>query len=158
MRVRTGYVSNSSSSSFLVMYRDGAKMKLVPSRRRKASKAPEGAAASPAAQEPKKASYLTFDMLLDLIERSPNYCSECTELNALGYDSVVDYLREADSYGYTRYEQEWSDGLVKRMEELSSEYPEAALFHVSYSDKLVRELLRMFIDSGEVVEVDNHDC
>ena len=142
MRTRKGYVSNSSSSSFVVMYNDKAKLRIGPCK--KGAKASEQA-------------YFTVKDFIDMIDRSPDYCSERTELVADGIDNVKSYLTEKDSYGFQRYDEEYSWKMLEKIGSNSGKYGEAAIFRIEYGDKLARKFLDAFVKAGEFILIDTEN-
>ena len=139
MKTRSDYVSNSSSSSFILMYNDDSKM-VMGGRR----------CGSP------KVDFTVAD-LIGFIEHSPNYCSECTEVVANGIENVESYLTERDPYGYSNYDEEYSSGILKKMQSFKDKYNEAMIIRVEYDDKIARKLIEAFINSGEMLNVDSEN-
>ena len=145
MKVRSGYVSNSSSSSFIVMYNDDSRLLMKPSKTGKGKR------------KPAKELSFKFDEFLELADRYNHDISEDTCVKADGYESVKDYLTDSDGYGYTRFDIEYAQKIVDLLEKNHNEYEEAAYIQVAYSDKFVRNLLKLFIDSGEVKLIPGDD-
>ncbi len=141
MKSRMGYVSNSSSSSFIIMYNDDSKL-LMHGRGKKTSVEFE----------------FTIGDMLDVVEHSPDYHSDSTQLVADGMENVIDYVTEKDYSGYSRYDEKYSDAIMKKINANKDKYSEAAILRVEYSDKLVRNLLEAFIKSGEIIEIDSEEA
>ena len=139
MKTRSGYVSNSSSSSFIVMYNNDSKM--VMKGRKKGSPSVD----------------FTIQDFIDLIEHSPNYRSDCTEIIADGIENVESYLTEKDYSGYSRYDKEYANKIIEKMNANKDKYNEAAIFRVEYDDKFVRKLLEAFINSGEMLSLEEEE-
>ena len=135
MRTRNGYVSNSSSSSFILMYNDDSK--LVVSGRSKDSGSFD----------------FTVEDLTRIIEHSNNYCSDCTSVIADGIGNVKAYLTEKDEYGYCHYVDEYSKEILRKIGENGEKYREAMILRIAYDDKIVRRLIDMFVKSGEMVSI-----
>lgn len=138
MKVRNGYVSNSSSSSFFIMYKEKSHVRF-------------------GSKDGKFLSNFYIDELFDYINSLNNYSGDSTQIEANGFDNVFNYLTVEDQYGYRRYDAEYSDGIIKKMLDNKEQYPEAAILRVSYDDKITSKLLKAFIDSGEVISVDEEE-
>lgn len=140
MKTRNGYVSNSSSSSFIVMYNDGSKLVMKGSKRGS-----------------KKFDF-TIQDFIDMVEHSPDYSSDCTGIVADGIENVESYLTEKDSYGCSNCDEEWSKEILDRMSRNRDKFSEAMIVRVAYDDKFVRKMLEAFLSSGEAISLDEGEC
>lgn len=132
MKTRFGYVSNSSSSSFVIMYNDGAKL---------AMSAGDGS-------EPVE--YFTVDDMLDLFDSQSNWSADSTQLIASGFDSMLAYVQEKDEWGGHFYDEE-RDEILKRIGELKNTLNNGAVVKLSYHDEFMNKLLKAFSKAGKVV-------
>jgi hypothetical protein len=138
MRVRSGYVSNSSSSSFILMYRDDSKIAL------------DERSGNQFACD------FTVNDLLDIINRLNTCCSECTEIVVDGYENVESYLTKKNECGYSNYDEEYSNAILKKMEQNRNNYPDAMVLSIEYRDKAVKKIVNAFIKSGEFILLDEN--
>lgn len=138
MKVRLNYVSNSSSSSFVLMYRDDSRIALD---KRSGSRF---------------VCDFTVNDLLEIINRSNACCSDHTEIVVDGYDDVKSYLTEKDEYGYSNYDEEHSDAILKKLEQNRNDYPDAMVLSIEYHDKVVEKIVNAFIESGEFILLDKN--
>lgn len=139
MKVRSGYVSNSSSSSFVLMYNQESKLVIHGNMKISASVD------------------FTINDLVDMIEHSSNYCSDCTEIVANGYENVMSYLTEKDQYGYSNYDEDYASGILMKMEQEKEHYNDAMIVRVEYGDRIIRKLVDAFIASGEIKSIDESE-
>ena len=132
MKTRFGYVSNSSSSSFVIMYNDGAKL---------AMSAGDGS-------EPVE--YFTVGDMLDLFDSQGNWSSDSTQVIANGFDSMLAYVQEKDEWGGHFYDEE-RDEILKKIGELKKTLDNGAVVKLSYHDEFMNRLLKAFSKAGQVV-------
>jgi len=143
MKLRTGFVSNSSSSSFLVMYNEDSRLVLKSPRARKGRHVEDVA--------------FRFEDFLRLAEAHDSCDTESTCVKADGYDSVMDYLTETGSFGLYSFDESYVEKTTKMLRSNHRKFAEAAYIQIVYSDKMVRKILKAFVDSGEVLLVDGDD-
>lgn len=87
MKIRNGFVSNSSSSSFIILYNNGASVKF-------------------------KDFEWSVDDLLDYVENiSHDWSSECTQLKAVGKDLTIEFIK--DRWCDSEYNQKLVDIITK---------------------------------------------
>lgn len=134
MRERNGYVSNSSSSSFVLMYRDDSRIAL------------DGRSGNRFVCD------FTVSDLIELIS-----CSDCTEIVVNGYENVKSYLTEKDEYGYSNYDEEHSDAILKKLEQNRNDYPDAMVLSMEYRDKAVEKIVNAFMESEEFILIDKNE-
>lgn len=136
MRERNGYVSNSSSSSFVLMYRDDSRIAL----------------------DGRSGNRFVCDFTVsDLIELISHSNTGCTEIVVDGYENVKSYLTEKDEYGYSNYDEEHSDAILKKLEQNRNDYPDAMVLSMEYHDKAVEKLVNAFMESGEFILIDKNE-
>jgi hypothetical protein len=99
----------------------------------------------------------TVNDLLEIINRSNTCCSDCTEIVVDGYENVKSYLTEKDEYGYSNYDEEHSNAILKKMEHNRNDYPDAMVLSIEYHDKVVEKIVNAFIESGEFILLDENE-
>ena len=139
MKTRHGYVSNSSSSSFVLLFKENAGLDMC------------GGASEPGKE---KAAFgrITADDLIDMFDSCQNYCTDSSTVICASFDSLVSYVNEKDEYGGHFYDEE-RDDLNKKINELKDNYPCGCILRLSYHDKFLEKLLKAFISSGEMINL-----
>lgn len=122
MKIRASYVSNSSSSSFIVLYNAG----------NVEFKSDNGAKF-----------IFSVPKMIRFIENKNVYASEQTEIMANGKENILEYLKDS---GYMTKEE------LAEYEKMLTDvnYKNCIMFHVSYHDNETMMFLRAMIDSGKV--------
>lgn len=122
MKIRTNYVSNSSSTSFIIAYNESSALVIE--------------------KNGKKFTVMTFNEFLEMIDEKHSangWCSESTRIVASGYENIKDWLNEEDWR-----DSEWSQGILKSMNESKKDFSEFIIMNIEYSDKMSRRLLDLF--------------
>ena len=132
MKSRFGYVSNSSSSSFVVMYREDSKMAL---------------SAGPG-EEPVE--YITVDDMLEMFDDCNDWSSDSSELLARGFDNMMAYIGEKDEWGGHFYDEEREE-ILKKVGELKEKWPKGSVVKLSYHDEFLNRILKAFAKAGQLV-------
>lgn len=129
MKIRSGYVSNSSSSSFLISYKDGAGEIL---------KSANGTEIK-----------YGIDALLDEIRGRYEIHSDSTMLEAEGTASVWDYIQDHYCDDTVKEMKEFIDKYPNENK---------ALLQIEYGDKFIKKMLLNLIHMGLVkVWADEYD-
>lgn len=132
MKVRSGYVSNSSSSSFIIAYKEDAELKLG-----------------------RSGKSITMRDFIDAVERSTrDWSSDETQLVAYGEENVVEREQERWSYDDSK---EMLDGLGKFIEKHRKKGVEFATVKISYHDKFTRTLYDAFKESKKLIEYNEQE-
>lgn len=139
MKKRNAYVSNSSSSSFVLMYRDNSRIALD---KRYGSRF---------------VCDFTVNDLLEIINHLNTCCLDCTKIVANGYENVKSHLTEKNEYGYSNYDEEYSNAILKKLEQNRNDYPDAMVLSIEYHDKAVKKIMNAFIESGEFILIDENE-
>lgn len=123
MKIRTSYVSNSSSTSYIVYVRNREAEILLPGH----------------------ANGISFDMLLKAIQSCSESCSDCTMVERYGIADILDEYLEWNS-------REDNPEFVDRLDELSAAGGDDDVYElqIAYGDQLYRLLLCEFIHMGAV--------
>lgn len=134
MKVRTGFVSNSSSSSFLVAYNEDSALYVE--------------------KNEEKNVVLTFEEFLHFVEdKGYNaYCSERTELVADGFENVKDWIVD-DGWR----DSEFVSHLMNEVTEALKNYKNVAVIRIEYSDKISRRMLDLFVKLADVKMLNSED-
>lgn len=140
MKVRCGYVSNSSSSSFLVMYKNNVSLNFFKD---------DGKNSTVLAQ-------FTFDDFLKLVDHFNNWASDSTQVVADGLEEVKSYFADEDA-DY-RYEEDHVKEKLEKLEANVKDYPNAAILRISYDNEMISKLLEGFIATGSVIQLDDQEC
>jgi hypothetical protein len=127
MKTRNGFVSNSSSSSFIVLYKKEV-------------------------DEVKLGADLNFgDLVEDYVMRHPNDC--CYEIIAHGNEEVANYAKKEweDVYNVNYYK----DILERLVAAPEGSVP--LLFDISHHDRAFDILMKVYLDNGyvEIIEKEN---
>jgi hypothetical protein len=127
MKTRNGFVSNSSTSSFIVTYKEEVKGELV-------------------------GLYhdTNFGDLLDYHISCSRY-SDISEMQARGRDEVLSYidLRAADEYADATYWDKWKQHILELP---ADDIP--MIFSMSYHDDMFKIALKAYCDQGYCVVID----
>lgn len=145
MKTRISFVSNSSSSSFILVFRDDAKFNLV----------------NPNTGDDSGVR-ITVDDLKDMIESCEYVHSESSRIKASGVENTIDCLAEEateeadyDYYpGNTRRKRLESArvemrGIIEK-EMKSGGFNDAVVVKISYDDKFIRNLIDGFVKSKQM--------
>lgn len=128
MKTRHGFVSNSSSSSFVFAYDENAELKMD-----------------------NGSSSFTMDDFREVIDRmNRDWSSDSTCIVADGKENVLDYEKEHLS-GYDEDEdRKYMDSLESFID--SHDGMDVSTIRISYHDKLARKMYDAFKASGMIVE------
>jgi len=133
MKVRTNYVSNSSSSSFVFAYDNDAALKVKG--RKNAEKV------------------LTIDDFFDLVEaKGNNWCSDGTEIVARGRDNVIDYFDDKETWSYS---EDYAKEMLEKVKKCKR--GNVAVIRMEYDDRITRKLFELFKETGEILELDSSE-
>lgn len=134
MKIRASYVSNSSSSSYVVVFRPEAKLE---------ASLPDGS----------RKEIMTADQFIEKIYedgwKNGSY-AEATQIHARGKEQVKEYLGDRENF----YNEEWADGIIAKIDS-EVEYPDAAALEISYSDRLTKTILDCLVATGAVKVLDD---
>ena len=129
MKIRSGYVSNSSSSSFVVQYSLKKKLRLA------------------------KGISIDFRDFLDLVERCRrDWCSDETEIDAEGRDQVEAKLQN-DEWTRDRYA-----GVIEKLKHVDVKKNDVVKLDIAYSDKIIKTLLDAFVAKGVAETLDEEEA
>jgi hypothetical protein len=118
MKVRNGFVSNSSSSSFIIAYRkDDSDTHICPT----------------------CGSYLGFLKLLDIMERGSYDHSGCSKIEARGIDNIVS--KHDYGYGEKSYGEELKDEIMEFLKDKKENDWEILEVQISYLDKELKDMM-----------------
>ena len=139
MKIRNSFVSNSSSSSFVVMYNGDAKLSLC----------------LPGASEP--CLELSVEEFMDMLDECGGWRCESSGVRAVGIDEVCRRLA-SDSYCWTDGAEspeevrrdECSRKIRRQMDE--SSMSEVAELEISYSDRQLKKIFDAFVRAGLIKE------
>ena len=133
MKIRSGYVSNSSSSSFIVAFDENAKVKLGES------------------------DEFTIDDFFEVVERSNrNWSSDETSLVASGEENVRCHEKDRWSYDYDegrKYLKEL-EGFFDSNRRKGVDF---ATVRISYHDKMALKLYNAFKQAGGIIEFNEQE-
>ena len=132
MRTRANYVSNSSSSSFIIAYKADAELKLGKS----------------------KQSISMQDFINAIDRMARDWSSDETQLVACGEENVLE--REQNRWSYDD-DKTFLDGLEKFIEKNRKKDVEFATIRISYHDKFTRTLYDAFKEAKKLVEYDEQE-
>jgi len=121
MKIRNGFVSNSSSSSFIVAIK----------------------------KEPNKCEHCgrSDPNILDAIRQKGNCWGEETEIEAVGTDNVLEFVEEIGEYNGGEYTRE----IKANINPYDNEDWELAAFYISYRDEVLKEMIENAKISGSIV-------
>jgi len=123
MKIRSGFVSNSSSTSYTIYYDPSASVTL----RAKGKVCVE----------------MTVNDFFDAIIDKGNYCSDETSIRVQGIENAIDYYSEKAS---------WDDGvsLARFKEFLASRKKKGnvAVIRISYHDEFAKKMFNIFKATG----------
>lgn len=124
MKYRVCFVSNSSSSSFIISFDESAKETLI-------------------SQNGAKVIYAVADFIREMRKKYETY-GESTHVEAEGKESIYEYIKNA----YGNYDKDFVD----RVGEFLDKYPEQEkmLLQIEYTDSLMRRMLLNLIHMGLV--------
>lgn len=124
MKIRNNYVSNSSSSSFIIHVKDWNKSIPMPNH-------PEG---------------LTPEMFTTYLAGRDNWSGDDTRIDNYGYHAIVDYFKD-----WLDVPSEWWDNLDKLDEDLGDELDDSLLgIRINYCDRFSKMLLDELVSAGAI--------
>ena len=134
MKLRSGYVSNSSSSSFVIAYDEDAELKFA-----------------------ECDMSFTVEDFMDFIDRSTrNWSSDETCVSANGEENVYDYEKSRLSGYDINEDRKYMKELEDFME--SNKGKEFSVIRISYHDDFVRKMYDAFKSTGKIVEFNEREC
>lgn len=128
MKIRNSYVSNSSSSSYIIAYDKDAELKFSDC----------------------EISF-TMDDFMDFIDRQTrNWSSDETCISANGDENVYDYEKSRLSGYDIDEDKKYMDELEKFMDDNKGR--EFSVIRISYHDDFVKKMYNAFKSTGKIVE------